>query len=141
MGQNGLQRGPKGSECGQKRANLYAQLGSKCLKMASARVKMGQNGSKCGPEGSKWPQNGLKYPKMAFSRPNLAKSSRRGSIQHTKLGAAETGTPQRRVLRLGSRFLPKSVHRVPPYPMYIGYPPTLCTLLDRNREPSRSTLR
>ena len=59
---------------------------------------------------------------MAFSRPNLAKSSRRGSTHHSKLGAAGTGTAQQRVLRPGSRFLPKSVHRVPPSPMYIGYP-------------------
>ena len=34
------------------------------------------------------------------------------------------GTPQQRVLRLGFRFLPKSVHRVPPSPVYIGYPPS-----------------
>ena len=37
-----------------------------------------------------------------------------------KLFVGAPGTPQRRVLRLGSRFLSKSLHRVGGYPMYIG---------------------
>ena len=83
MGQNGLQRGPRGSKCVHKKGSTCIKarpIGFKWLKMASTRVKMGQNGSKCGPEGpprpkgvkmaSKWPQipqNGLFQAKFVLT--------------------------------------------------------------------------
>ena len=51
-------------------------------------------------------------PKWPFPGQICLSPHRRGSTQHAKMGECGTGTPQCRVLRLGSRFLPKSVHRV-----------------------------
>ena len=85
--------------------------------LAYSNTVANTNLSKCGPEGShvaQRGQNGLKYPKMAFSRPNMAKSSRRGSTQHSKLGAAGTGTPRRGYSGSVLDFYPK---------VYIGFPP------------------
>ena len=72
MGQNGFQRGPKGSKCHQQRANLYQNAlnwlpsGLKCHQHPLKWVKTGSRGVPRGPKGSKmaskWPQipqNGL----------------------------------------------------------------------------------
>ena len=122
MGQNGLQRGPKESKCGQKRGqpvSKRAQLGSKRRKMASTRVKMGQNGSKCGPEGSHAAQG----VKMAFSRPNLPKSSPERVHPALQDGRSWNWDPSAEGTPARFPILPKSVHRVPPLPMYMAHPP------------------
>ena len=125
-----LQRRPTGSKCGQKRVNLYQNALNwvpSGLKWHQHELKWVKTGSKCGPEGShaaQRGQNGLKMasntPKWPFSAQICLSPHRRGSIQHSKMGGAGTGTPQGSALRLDSRFLPKSVHRVPPYPMYVA---------------------
>ena len=145
-GQNGLKMGQNGSErtkmCSKEgqRGLKWAPHGSKCLQMASTCLKMGHNRRQRAPKASKWPPrppNGLQGPHSPLSRqilpksaaqrvppalwegwtwdwdPSAAASQGRFTISDQK---CTSGTP-----------LPY-VNRVPPpSPMYIGYPPPLCT--------------
>ena len=149
MGSTGVQRGPR-SKKGPP-VSKCAQLGSKWLKMASTPVKMGQNrlqrgpeGVPRGPKGSKWQKMASNTPKYPFPGQICLSPHRRGSTQHSKMGGAGTGTPQRGFSGSVHDFCPKVYIGYPPTPLlpYVHrVPPTLCTLLGRTREPSRSTLR
>ena len=89
------------------------------LKWHQYELKRVKTGSKCGPEGSHASQMS-NTPKWPFPGQICLSPHRRGSTRHSKMGGAGTGTPQRRVLRLGSRFLPKIVHRVGGLPYVHG---------------------
>ena len=114
----------------------WAQKRSKGVKMWSKR---GQPGSKCAQLDSKWltrenrlqrgpegshatqrGQNGLKMasntPKWLFPGPICISTHRGRSTRYSKMGGGGTGTPQRRVLRLGSRFLARG-------PILTGFDP------------------
>ena len=93
MGQNGFQRGPTGSKCGQQRVNLYQNALNwvpSCLKWHQHPlqwVKTGSRGSRGvprGPNGSKWPQippNGLFQAKFAEVFTGEGPPSTRGWVE------------------------------------------------------------